>query len=83
MVPIEDDRSSASNVADGPSDPIDEDTLNDRNAGKFDDRLHVYRWFLAGEREDSPRSSTSELVPRATNFGESIHGHRILNQQME
>jgi hypothetical protein len=36
-MPIEDDRSSAGNVADGPSDPIEGNTLNNGHAGEVDD----------------------------------------------
>ena len=68
MVAVEDDRTLAADVADRAAHPIDEDALNDRNAGELDNRLHIYGRLLASERKESPRSSTSQLVPDFSTF---------------
>jgi hypothetical protein len=62
MTAVEDNRALAGNVADGPSDPIDKDTFNDRNAGKIDDTLNVNRGPLTGKCEKTSSSSASQLV---------------------
>ena len=58
----ENDRSSTGNVADGPGDPVNENTLRDWSAGKVDDRLHVHGRLLAGEREEVSCPVTSQVV---------------------
>jgi len=68
MVAVEDDRALTGNVTDGPSDPIEEDPLNNGHTSKVDDRLHIYGWFLAGERQQPPRSTASELVAYFSTF---------------
>ncbi len=62
MVPIEDDRALAGNVADGAAHPVNENALHYRNAGKVDDRLDVHRRLLVGEREEAPRPVPSQVV---------------------
>jgi hypothetical protein len=76
MAAVEDDRTLASHIAAGAAHPVDENTLHDQNAGKVDDRLHIYGWFLAGAREEAPRPIAGELVTRPTNIGRSIHAGR-------
>jgi len=68
MVTVEDDRSSASNVTDGPSDPIEEDTLNNGYTSKVDDGCNIDGGTLMSKREESPRSSASELVADFSTF---------------
>jgi hypothetical protein len=68
MVTVEDDRALAGNVIDGPSDPIDKDTFDDRNSSKVNDGFNVDGGSLAGERNEPSRSTTGELVAYFSTF---------------
>jgi hypothetical protein len=45
-----------------PRNPVDEDTLDNRHTREVDDRLHVHRRLLAGEREQAPCPVTGKIV---------------------
>jgi hypothetical protein len=62
MAPVEDDRSLAGNIADGPADPVDKDPLDNGHARKVDDHLHVHGRLLAGEHEQAPCPVTGKIV---------------------
>ena len=69
----ENDRSSTGNVADGPGDPVNENTLRDWSAGKVDDRLHVHGRLLAGEREQAPCPVPSHVIAYVSILGRDSH----------
>ena len=62
MAPVEDDRSPAGNIADGPADPVDKYALDNGHTREVDDRLHVHRRLLAGEREQAAGPVTGKIV---------------------
>jgi hypothetical protein len=65
---VEDDRTLAGDVDYGAAHPVDEDTFNHRNAGKVDDRLHIYWRLLAGESQQPSRPTAGELIAYFTTF---------------
>jgi hypothetical protein len=62
MMAVEDDCTLTGDITDGPADPIDEDTFNDRDTSGGDDSLDIHGRTLTREREEPPRSIASELV---------------------
>jgi len=68
VVAVKDDRTLAGDVADGPSDPVDEDALDNGYAGEFDDGLNVDGRLLAGERQQPSRPTAGELVAYFSTF---------------
>lgn len=62
MVAVEDDRTAAGDIADGPSNPIDKDTFHDGHASEINDGLDINRWALTSKREEPPGSISSEFV---------------------
>ncbi len=51
-----------------PRTPVDENTLDNGHAREVDDGLNIYRRFLASKCEESPRSSTSQLIAYFSTF---------------